>query len=341
MHTVVRASIAVVGALLVLVLYAATARATADRTWVASGGTNNVTCDRTTPCQTFQQAHDVTNPGGEITCVDAADYGQVVINKSIRIVCDNTKAAILATTSGVTVGAGANDVVTLQGLSINGNGTGLQGINFTAGAALHVHKVEIRNFRSGNPFTAGILFQRTGSAYSELYVADSYITDNGGAGASSGGIVVFMQDTSSGNLVIDGVQLENSAVGVLVDISAGTGTTGTAINATVQNSVVVGGASHGIATATAAGKAPIAIVVDGVTIASNFGTGVRASGVAASGKGSAIIRVGNSTIVNNVVGVGTAGAGVVQSFKDNQIAGNLTDGTPLTAFPGPGGTPLQ
>ena len=265
----------------------------------------------------------------------------MVINKSISIVCDNTKAAILATTSGVTVGAGTTDIVTLRGLSINGNGNGLQGINFTGGAALHVQNVEIRNFRSGNLFTAGILFQRTGSAYAELYVTDSYITDNGGAGASSGGIVLFMQDTSSANAVIDGVHLENNAVGVLVDISGGTSTTGTAINAVVQNSAVAGSTSHGIATATAAEKATISIMVDRDTIANNFGSGIRASGVAASGKGSALIRVGNSTIVNNVSGVSTAGSGVLQSFGNNQISGNLTNGTPITAFPGPGGTPLQ
>jgi hypothetical protein len=234
-----------------------------------------------------------------------------------------------------------NDVVTLKGLDINGNGTGLQGINFTAGAALHVHRVAIRNFRSANSFTAGILFQRTGSGYGELYVADSYITDNGGAGASSGGIVIFFQDTSSANAVFDGVQLENNAVGILVDLSAGTGSTGTAIGAVVQNSVVAGSASHGIATATAAGKAPISILVDGSRIAYNAGSGIRANGVAASGKGSALIRIGNSTIAGNVTGVSAIGTGVVQSFQDNQIAGNLTDGTPITAFPGPGGTPLQ
>jgi hypothetical protein len=95
MRTIARPSSAVAGAMLVLVLHAAPAPATTDRTWVASNGTVNVTCDRTTPCQTFQQAHDVTTAGGEINCVDAADYGQVVINKAISIVCDNTKAAIL------------------------------------------------------------------------------------------------------------------------------------------------------------------------------------------------------------------------------------------------------
>jgi hypothetical protein len=42
----------------------------------------------------------------------------------------------------------------------------------------------------------------------------------------------------------------------------------------------------------------------------------------------------------NTTGVSFAGA-TMQSFKNNQIAGNNTDGTPIPAFPGPGGTALQ
>jgi hypothetical protein len=52
------------------------------------------------------------------------------------------------------------------------------------------------------------------------------------------------------------------------------------------------------------------------------------------------VYLGSSTIIGNWAGVVNVG-GTFQSFKINQIAGNLTDGTPITAFPGPGGTPLQ
>ena len=44
--------------------------------------------------------------------------------------------------------------------------------------------------------------------------------------------------------------------------------------------------------------------------------------------------------MGNVTGVSNAG-GILQSFKNNVVAANGTDGTPMTAFPGPGGTPLQ
>jgi hypothetical protein len=71
-------------------------------------------------------------------------------------------------------------------------------------------------------------------------------------------------------------------------------------------------------------------IVDKSRLISNTGTGLSVSGA----QGIAII--GNSTVTGNGTGV----SGTVQSLKNNQIAGNTSDGTPITAFPGPG-QPLQ
>ena len=338
MRKITLASTAVLGAMLVLLLHAAPVQATSTRTWVASNGTNNVTCGRTNPCQTFQQAHDVTTAGGEINCVDAGDYGTVTINRSISIICDNTEAGILATSS---VGISVNDsasatpgtaIVTLKGIDIDGGITGTVGINFQGGAVLHVHKVLIKKFGG-----SGIALQANG--YAELYVADSSITDNGTAGIG-GGIVIRQTGTGSANAFINRVKLENNLVGILVD---GTQSTGVGINAVVLDSVVSGSAGNGITATTSAAHAAVSVVVDGTKIAGNFGSGINANGAAASGVGSAIVRVGGSSIVNNVTGASATGAGpgVLQSFKNNKISGNLADGTPITAFPGPGGPPLQ
>ena len=68
----------------------------------------------------------------------------------------------------------------------------------------------------------------------------------------------------------------------------------------------------------------------------NFNAGV---GAAVAGS-SATLLLGGNTIAANVTGVSNS-LGTLQSFKDNRIALNGTDGTPITAFPGPGGTPLQ
>jgi hypothetical protein len=134
------------------------------------------------------------------------------------------------------------------------------------------------------------------------------------------------------------VRLENNTIGILVE---GNSSTGVAVNATVVDSVVAGSAGHGIRASTIAGHAAVTIFVDHSVVSGNFGSGINADGAAASGAGSAAVRIGDSTINNNVTGVSTTGAGVVQSFKNNRISANLTDGTPIPAFPGPGGTPLQ
>jgi hypothetical protein len=48
----------------------------------------------------------------------------------------------------------------------------------------------------------------------------------------------------------------------------------------------------------------------------------------------AVALLGGSTVVNNATGVKTVSGGIIYSFKNNQIGGNSTDATPLTAYPG-------
>ena len=301
-----------------------------------------MTCSQTSPCATFQQAHDATTAGGEINCVDAGDYQNVAINRAISIVCDNTEAAILATggligNTGVSIAAGPTEIVTLKGLDIDGGGTGHTGILFISGAALHVHKVQVRNFRQNASGVAGITFEP--SAFAELYVADSYITDNGGSGVLFGGIVIAPTGSGSANAIISRTRVENNAIGISVN---GAASTGVAVNAVIVDSVVSGSGNNGIEGVTSAGNAAVSVFVDHCVVSGNFANGVIASGNSASGPGSAVVRIGDSTITLNVTGVAAGGgAGLVQSFKNNRISSNLTDGTPIPAFPGPGGTPLQ
>jgi hypothetical protein len=152
-------AVAALGLTLALSLSPTPAQATATKTWVASNGTNNATCGRTTPCDTFQHAHDATTAKGEINCVDAGDYGPVSITKSISIVCDNTQAGInsaniIGAGNAITIGTATSDVVTLRGLDLDGNGVAAFGINLFTVGTLHVHNVRIRGFTA-----AGIVLQ--------------------------------------------------------------------------------------------------------------------------------------------------------------------------------------
>ena len=55
------------------------------RVFVAAQGADSNPCTFAMPCRTFQHAHDVVAPNGEIDVLDPAGYGALVITKSISI----------------------------------------------------------------------------------------------------------------------------------------------------------------------------------------------------------------------------------------------------------------
>ena len=72
--------------LLALGMLAAPAQAQLARTWVSSLGNDANDCNRSTPCKTFQRAHDNTLALGEISVLDPGGYGAVTITKGISII---------------------------------------------------------------------------------------------------------------------------------------------------------------------------------------------------------------------------------------------------------------
>src|SRR5688572_24603685 len=132
-----------------MAIYTAPANAQASRTWVSGVGDDANPCSRTAPCKTFAGAISKTAAFGEINCIDPGGFGAVTITKSITIDCDATLGSILAGgANGINVN-GANVIVTIRNLSINGALTGLAGINFTNGLALRVENVHILGFTTG------------------------------------------------------------------------------------------------------------------------------------------------------------------------------------------------
>src|SRR6267154_4395700 len=78
-------SVAVLGAMLMPLLFAAPAQAQATRTWVSGVGDDANPCSRTAPCKTFAGAISKTAVDGEIDALDPAGFGTVTITKSITI----------------------------------------------------------------------------------------------------------------------------------------------------------------------------------------------------------------------------------------------------------------
>src|SRR5438874_735360 len=118
-------------AVLVALLPAATAHALAQ-TWVAGVGDDNNPCTRASPCRSFGGAILKTDAGGEILCVDTGGFGTVVISQSVTIDCSNTLGSIVITSGPAITINGANIVVRLRGLTLNGEGGGSMGIDVAA-----------------------------------------------------------------------------------------------------------------------------------------------------------------------------------------------------------------
>jgi hypothetical protein len=153
---------------------------------------------------------------------------------------------------------------------------------------------------------------------------DSIMDHNGISTTTGGGIVVVPGAAGSANVQITNTKLADNSVGMNLFSSGG-------MLVAVQGGMVAtndGDGIHAVATAV------LNLTTTSTSIVNNFGAGLVASGAAAT------VRIGGATISGNVTGVSFAGA-TMQSFKNNQIAGNNSDGTPIPAFSGPGGAALQ
>ncbi|ESY72702.1 right-handed parallel beta-helix repeat-containing protein [Mesorhizobium sp. M1050] len=304
----------------------APASAQATRTWVSGVGDDANPCSRTAPCKTFAGAISKTATSGEINCLDPGGFGTVTITKSITIDCKTTEGGVLSSlVNGVVVNTPAGSVVHLRGLDIDGAGNGLDGVRMIGQGQLHIEDSNIERVTSN-----GVEFLANGN--SELYISNTRIAE---AGAE--GVLIKTSGAIGINAILSKVEITNSGSGILVD---GTGNT-LAMNMTLTNSLVSGNTGNGVTVKSVAAASSVRATIVGTTISANAGVGVNANGAAASGSGSAIAFLGGSAVFGNVTGVSNTGSGAVQSFKNNMISGNITDGTPITAFPGPGGTPLQ
>src|SRR3984957_12381204 len=147
MKTIARL-LAVLGTILLPLLYAVPADSQASRTWVSGVGDDANPCSRTAPCKTFAGAISKTAPGGEIDALDPGGFGSVTITKSITLDGGfGQNASILATggPNGINIVVGSANV-SIRNLSIQGAGTGGNGISLTGAGSVHIEHCIISNF---------------------------------------------------------------------------------------------------------------------------------------------------------------------------------------------------
>lgn len=297
-------------AFMLLVLVNSSLWAQATRTWVSGVGDDANPGSRTAPCKTFAGAISKTAAGGEIDCLDPGGFGTVTITKSITIDGSGTFASILGSgTNGIVINAGATDVITIRGLSINGAGTGLNGIRFVAGGALHIENCTIFNFSQ-----KGVDFEPSGAA--RLFISDTTIRNNNNA--VNGG-AVLLQAGAAGSVIasLDRVRLHGNTFGVQAALRT---------TANIRRCQIVSNQTNGI---FASGNAvtPINVYVEGCYIADCLARGIRSDGSMSK------VRISNNTITQNFTGLAVNASGQIISFGNNRIAGNTTDGAPTSTIP--------
>ncbi len=291
--------------LLALLFSASFAQAQATRTWVSGVGDDANPCSRTAPCKTFAGAISKTAPGGEIDVLDPGGFGALTITKSISIEAEGVIAGVLvAGTNGIVVAAQPTDVVVIRGLTIEGIGSGLNGIRFISGAALHVENCTIKGFTQ-----EGIDFAPAAGATNRLFVKDTKIRDNTG-----GGIWIEPGSGATVTASLDNVRLQHNLWGLKAEQSA-------TVNVNVRNSLAAGNTSNGFVAKTTG--ATVNLTLENTVVSSNGNNGIAAVNAGAT------VRLSNVAVVDNLwTGLLAQTGGAIISYGNNQVRGNGPDGAP-------------
>lgn len=293
----------------ILLLPAAPAAAQGNQRWVASTGMDGGSCLRENPCRTFIWALSTTPAGGQVNCVDRADYGRLFINRSVTVDCD--QASVLQ--EGASIFAGPNDVITLRGIQFDGlSDCFCFGIVFNSGGKLILDRVTVRNYP-----IAGIVFAPGTDA--QLVVTDTVVTNNGGGNGSIGGISIQPQG-GSGAVVASLTRLtvsSNSGFGVRVKTSA---MSGGGVSVAIRDSSIAGNL-HGVSAAGPAGTGKAIVAVQGSAVSDNT-----LHGVSTSGALSQIVVNASSISGNRGFGV-LANDGSILTAGNNAVFGNGTNGS--------------
>jgi hypothetical protein len=302
-----------VGLLLALSLPIVPAHAQATRTWISGVGDDANPCSRTAPCKTFAGAIAKTTPNGQIDVLDPGGFGAITITKAITLASEGFEGGVLVSgTNGINVSAGPNDVVILRGLDIYGLGTGLVGVRYGSGAALHIEKCLIRGFNGGSAIGVQMV---TSTGAGKLFISDTIISENGIAGNGLTGGVFVVPTGGSGTtaaVTLQNVRLENNfGVGLRADA-----TSSGAINTAILHSRISGNGLAGVAAVAVAAGTPSFVVVDSSSVSNNGGAGFAASGTGAT------INISRSIILGNGSTFGAASGGAVGSYADNDIENN-------------------
>jgi Right handed beta helix region len=202
----------------------------AQRVFVSGHGLDTNPCTVTQPCRTFQQAYNTVAANGEIDVLDPAGYGPLTITHGISIQAHGfggiTQTASCAGCAAITVSVTTSDPVTLNGLLLDGAGTGIVGIYITSGPSVQILNSVARHFQYG-------IYDGSSTFGSNLLIEDTIASDNQQFGIS------VAPTGPNPKATLNGITANNNSYGV---DAANPGTT------TIANSVISNNVNYGLFT---------------------------------------------------------------------------------------------
>jgi hypothetical protein len=283
----------------------------ASRTWVSGVGDDANPCSRTAPCKTFAGAISKTAAGGEIDALDPGGFGAVTITKAITIDGGGGQVAsvLVLGTNGIVVAAGANDVVILRNLRINGVSSGLNGIQFNSGKDLNVENCYIFGFTQN-----GINITLNQSSQASVHIINSVVKNNTGVG-----IRATNAQSPAVQVGIDHSDIMLSATGVEAAQHS---------RVRVNSSIIQHASSQG-------GLADDAVSGDAILNITNSDISFNGNGVTAGpGAGvTAVVVAYSSVTYNSGAAFNAAGAGNFSYSNTNRVSSNGGGNGTFTSIP--------
>jgi hypothetical protein len=275
----------------VLFCTASISATTIAHTWVSGSGSDTNPCTFALPCLTFQHALANTTGGGIITAKDAGDFGSVIISQSVTIDGANMGSiGFGGAGEGIYLSqSGMNPItVILHNLTINGQGTGSNGIYFSGQGNLIIDNCRIEGFTSDG-------VEAVNNAAENIAITNTVIV---GGNIGSYGFVIY---SGSGTVIssLNHVTIQGATNAAVLSDSG---------LLEISDSVI-----------TQSYYAVLANAGSTISVASSM---ITANTIGVCSNASSKIRLDNNDIYDNPTAIGNCG-GIVKTSTTNKVSGTI------------------
>lgn len=278
--------------------------------WVASTGSNLNDCSEENPCRLFSEAIAKTAANGTVKCKDSGFFGGPIISKPITISCAAGSAAF----GGVLIDANAGRVV-LRGLDFVGT-FGEYGVRVAGGGvSLVIEDSIIHDKDTVTPYGHGVMVTNP-SGMVEVSVRNTRMAGNRGSG-----LTIVPTGSGSARVTVANSSSTDNGFGIRLDASSTSGR----VDMTLVDTVLDG---NGSGLVVVGGAAQMRVLASRIAASNNAGHGVKVANATAQ------LRLSDSDVSGNGIGVEAVSGGTIQSTGNNRIYGNNgSNGAPPQIVP--------